>query len=186
MTAAKIIGSDRTNWDGLAFVLGVTTEPIITASTTTFIPALSPRHYDYPVVPERLLRIDGVDYVRCPTHGLIPLEHHCAKAAGDHWCRAAAHPSYDPSTGEHGLDDQGSSHEDWSNVQSDKLHYIASLHVQDVDDHGGVSGFCGECDNAWPCRTVHMANGWGEIHDCEDQGWCSHAGSPLPVPDDRR
>lgn len=136
--------------------------------------------HPYEVVPERLVIIEDREYVRCPTHGLIPLDHYCAKSPHDHWCRTTAHPNYDPATGEDGLDDQGTSHEDWSSVQSDKLAYIAHLHAKGVNEDGSTTGFCAECEWAWPCRTFHMAAGWGERHDCEDARWCKHAGEPLP------
>src|SRR5579862_4295220 len=76
---------------------------------------------DYKIVPSRLVQIEGVDYVRCPLHGLIPLDHECSKAPGDHWCRTAAHPAYDPSTGEDGLDDQACSHREWDWIQGMKI-----------------------------------------------------------------
>lgn len=150
----------------------------VTPSTTTSIPA--ERGNPYPVVPDRLIRIDGIDFVRCPMHGLIPLEHECSKSPGDHWCRAAAHPTYDPAEGPEGLDDQACSHREWGDTQSAKLHYISDLHVQgEADGHGGMSGFCVECEWAWPCRTGHMARGWGDISECEEQGWCAHEGVPI-------
>ena len=56
---------------------------------------------------------------------------------------------------------------------------IARLHQPDVDAIGGNSGFCAECDWAWPCRTWHLAAGHGHRDDCEEQGWCEHAGVPV-------
>lgn len=76
---------------------------------------------NYPVVPERLVQIEGRDYVRCPLHGLIPLDHECAKTPGDHWCRTAAHPAYDPCTGIDGLDDQATPHDEWDRIQGMKI-----------------------------------------------------------------
>lgn len=162
-------GGLRTDGDGPTFVEGMT-------ETRNFEDSKRP----YEVVPERLVTIENREYVRCPTHGLIPLDHNCAKSMGDHYCRVAAHPGYDPATGEDGLDDQATPHDEWDRVQSDKLHYIAHLHSKGVNDDGSTTGFCAECEWAWPCRTVHMANGWGERHDCEDARWCKHAGEPLP------
>lgn len=84
----------------------------ITPSTTTDIGS-------YPVVPERLVRLDGIDYVRCELHGLMPLLHECSASPSDHWCREAAHPNYDPADG-----DQGSSHRDWQTHQSLRVHRL--------------------------------------------------------------
>lgn len=81
-------------------MMSMTTHLNITESTTT---VLTDGRHPYPVVPERLVQIDGVDYVRCERHGLIPLDHHCAKTPHDHWCREAAHPDYDPADGDQGL-----------------------------------------------------------------------------------
>lgn len=85
----------------------------ITASTTTGI------GNDYPVLTERLVQIDGIDYVRCELHGLIPLLHECSASPGDHWCREAAHPNYDPADG-----DQATSHREWDRIQSAKVHRL--------------------------------------------------------------
>jgi hypothetical protein len=142
------------------------------------------RDFDHPdrpykVVLERLVLIDDREYVRCPLHGLILLDHQCSQSPGDHWCREAAHPATDPARGADGLDDQMVTHAEWSSIQSAKIHYIASLHVKEVDEVGGTEGTCAECGLMWPCRTAHMAVGWGEANDCEDAGWCQHAGVPL-------
>lgn len=155
----------------------MTTLPKVTTSTTTAITGeegrLGPAP-DYPVVPERLVQIDGMDYVRCDLHGLIPLDHKCAESPSDHWCRAAAHPQWDPEDG-----DQGCSHREWSGIQSEKLHLIASYHQKRVNENGMTDGFCEECEYLWPCRTVHIANGWGLGDECYDTGWCSHAGTRV-------
>jgi hypothetical protein len=62
------------------------------------------------------VQIDGVDYVRCDLHGLIPLDHQCAEAPGDHWCRAAAHPNYDSEDA-----DQAVSHRQWDSILTMKV-----------------------------------------------------------------
>lgn len=84
--------------------------------------------HPYRIVPARLVQIEGVDYVRCPLHGLIPLDHHCTKSPIDHWCREAAHPANDPTLGVDGLDDQGVSHDEWGRIllaQRDYWHKVA-------------------------------------------------------------
>lgn len=154
--------------------MSMTTLPEITASTTTSIPAPGREKYD--VVPERLLRIDGVDYVRCDLHGLIPLDHECSKSPGDHWCRQFAHPTHKPGDPD---DDQAVSHREWDRIQSEKLHLIASYHQKRVNENGMTDGCCEECDYLWPCRTVHIANGWGLGDECYDTGWCAHAGTRV-------
>jgi hypothetical protein len=88
----------------------------ITPSDTTVLTDLK---NDYPVVPERLIRIDDIDYVRCELHGLMPLLHKCADSPHDHWCREAAHPNYNPEDG-----DQGRSHADESTHQSLRVHHL--------------------------------------------------------------
>lgn len=80
-------------------MVSMTTNLNITPSTTKSIRGRSP----YKVVPDRLIQIDGVDYVRCHQHGLIPLLHVCGDTAHDHWCREAAHPNFDPADGDQGL-----------------------------------------------------------------------------------
>lgn len=95
----------------------MTTNLTITPSTTT---SLDDGKHPYPVVPERLVQIDGVDYVRCGLHGLIPLTHNCADSPHDHWCRSAAHPSHDPADG-----DQGGTNHDEIHRLSWKVHNLA-------------------------------------------------------------
>jgi hypothetical protein len=73
-------------------------------------------HHPYQVVTERLTVIDGREYVDCPLHGLIALDHLCAKSPGDHWCREAAHPDYNPEDG-----DQMTPHDEWERVLSLKV-----------------------------------------------------------------
>lgn len=112
----------------------------------------------------------------------MPAAHRCGDSPSDHACGVVLHPNYDPAVG---LDDQGVSHNEWSRIQSNKLHSIAALHVQgDADSRGGTSGFCAECEWQWPCRTVHLANGWGDREDCEAEGWCSHASVTIGGLDD--
>lgn len=133
-----------------------------------------------PMLPERLIDVEGKPYVRCYLHGLIPADHRCDQSPGDHFCGVAAHPNHVEGE-DH--DDQACSHAEWSATQSDKLHIIANLHQQGTEEGGIVTGFCTECSWQYPCPTVHVANGWGEIHDCENVGWCQHAGVPLTCPD---
>lgn len=131
---------------------------------------------DYQVVAGRITFIEGRAYVRCPIHGLLPLDHHCSHSPGDHWCRAAAHPCYDPASGVDGLDDQATSHEAWAATQAAKIHYIARLHRRTI----AATGRCVECAAIWPCRSAHMANAWGEREECEALHWCRHARVALP------
>lgn len=130
----------------------------------------------YSVLPERLIEIDNEYYVRCHLHGLIRADHHCGRSCFDHHCIEAAHPNH-VEGGEH--EDQAVSHDEWADIQSEKLTAIARLHSKQVDSGGGTDGGCAECGLPWPCRTVHYANGWGDPHPCEDAGWCSHAGVPV-------
>ena len=95
----------------------MTTNLNITPSTTT---SIEDGKHPYEVVPDRLIQIDGVDYVRCDLHGLIPLDHYCAKTPHDHWCRQWAHPNYDDGDG-----DQGRPWEDEQTYYSIKTHNLA-------------------------------------------------------------
>ena len=135
-----------------------------------------------PMLPERIVEVEGKSYVRCYLHGLIPADHRCGQSPGDHFCGTAAHPNQVEGD-DH--DDQARSHDEWSATQSEKLAIIANLHRQGEEAGGITSGFCTECGWQYPCPTVHLANGWGEVHDCEDAGWCQHAGVPL-TPEDGR
>lgn len=55
-----------------------------------------------------------------------------------------------------------------------RLQNIISAHRQDVDLHGGTSGYCIECQWAWPCLTYRNATqpevtggcAW-DLDDCE-------------------
>lgn len=127
------------------------------------------------VLPERLVEVEGRQYVRCEVHGLIPVEHNCATTAGDHLCMVAAHPNHVPGE-DH--DDQATSHDEWTDHLMSRAQAIQALHVKDVDGHGRTNG-CKECGLGWPCPTTHFAHGWGEMHDCWDAGWCSHAGEKV-------
>lgn len=177
MSESARAGEVRTGGDGPTSVDVVTTNLNITASDTTSINDDGKR--DYPVVPERLVRIDGVDYVRCGLHGLMPLLHRCSDSPGDHWCRSEAHPNFTERDG-----DQMTPWKDWAGYQGGLLQSIAAIHTQgDGDGHGGTDGFCVECSWAWPCPTVHLAKNWGDRYVCEEEGWCSHAGVPLPKPE---
>lgn len=53
---------------------------------------------------------------------------------------------------------------------------IAALHAKSVTAAGMTDGYCAECENVWPCRTAHLANGWGNGEECHESGWCAHAG----------
>lgn len=86
-----------------------------------------------------------------------------------------------------------------------RLERIAESHAKEVDEHGGVSGFCGECDHSWPCPTYRWAtaptvdiNCTWDLDDCEfdhehDQydvplaaeatHRCPHCGVVCPDPD---
>jgi hypothetical protein len=57
-----------------------------------------------------------------------------------------------------------------------RLIRIAEAHTTDsnVDGHGGVSGYCLECELAWPCPTYRNATEEGitvmctfDLRDCE-------------------
>lgn len=65
---------------------------------------------------------------------------------------------------------------------TEALSLIVGLHQQVRDVGGMTSGYCAECSWQYPCPTVHLANGWGEIQECEEAGWCEHAGVPLTPP----
>jgi hypothetical protein len=121
-----------------------------------------------PMLPERLVEVDGKPYVRCYLHGLIPADHRCGNSPGDHYCGTAAHPNQAEGE-EH--DDQASSHDEWDRIQSDKISAIARLHRPGNTDRGS----CIQCNRQYPCPTTHIANGWGEILDCEKAEWCRHA-----------
>ncbi len=69
-----------------------------------------------------------------------------------------------------------------------RLGIIASRHIQGTGPAGTVSGFCVECDWAWPCPTYKVANGdafnaW-DFSDDEDlivqeEGICLHEWSTI-------
>jgi hypothetical protein len=44
---------------------------------------------------------------------------------------------------------------------ANRLHRIATMHQPDrnCDGHGGNSGYCVECEWAWPCATTQAASG---------------------------
>ena len=123
------------------------------------------------VLPERLVEVEGRQYVRCELHGLIPADHNCAASPSDHLCMVAAHPNHTPGD-DH--DDQATPHDEWTRNLLARINEIRALHVKDVDDGG-----CKECGLGWPCPTFHFANGWGEMHDCWDAGWCSHVNEKV-------
>lgn len=104
----------RTNEDGPTYVEGMTAEHN-TPEPWAPIPDHAIEIAGRPMLPERLTDIEGVPYVRCYLHGLIPADHDCGKSPGDHWCGVAAHPNQVEGE-DH--DDQMSSHDDWSAMQS--------------------------------------------------------------------
>lgn len=126
-----------------------------------------------PMLPERLTEVDGRPYVRCYLHGLISADHRCEDSPSDHYCGTAAHPNQVEGE-EH--DDQGTSWSKWDHVQSAKLSAIARLHRP---SEAGEP--CAPCRRPYPCPTVHLANGWGEIYECEKAEWCRHAEVRLPL-----
>ena len=128
------------------------------------------------VLPERLVEVEGRQYVRCEIHGLIPADHDCAASPGDHLCLVSAHPNHVPGE-DH--DDQAVPSGEWADHLLDRINEIRFLHVKNVDDNGGTDGGCGECGLGWPCPTVHYANGWGAMYDCWDARWCSHFGEKV-------
>lgn len=127
------------------------------------------------VLPERLEVIEGRMYVRCEIHGLIPADHDCGATPSDHLCLVAAHPNHVPGE-DH--DDQCTPHRAWAENLLDRINAVRDLHRKDVDEHGGTDG-CKECGLGWPCPTVHFAAGYGDMHDCWDDGWCSHFGEKV-------
>lgn len=38
-----------------------------------------------------------------------------------------------------------------------RLARIAEMHGKNVDEHGGTSGYCTECERAWPCPTFQWS-----------------------------
>lgn len=47
-----------------------------------------------------------------------------------------------------------------------RLMIIADAHVQFVDEHGVTSGYCVDCDQAWPCPTYRWAKYPGLTLNC--------------------
>lgn len=132
-----------------------------------------------PMLPERLIEVDGKPYLRCHLHGLIPADHRCGDSPSDHCCGEAAHPNQPEGEDQ---DDQGTPWSDWESHLLDRINVIRELHQQGGEPGGGTTGFCTECRWQYPCPTVHAAQGWGTVHDCEEAGWCHHAGVPLARP----
>ncbi len=130
----------------------------------------------YPVLPERLVEVEGRQYVRCELHGLIPADHQCGASPSDHLCAVAGHPNHVPGEPH---DDQCTPHAEWANHLLDRINAVIRLHHPDTDGSGGNSGGCAECGLGWPCLTFHVARGWGDLHDCLDAGWCHHAEVPM-------
>lgn len=67
-----------------------------------------------------------------------------------------------------------------ANLYDGILGHVVSLHSKSVRPDGGTDGFCQECEWVWPCRTYHVAMGWGEPDDCRGENWCKHASVPYP------
>lgn len=65
-------------------------------------------------------------------------------------------------------------------VYDSTLEHIIALHLKAVKPDGGTDGYCQECDWIWPCRTYHVAMGWGEPDECRADNWCKHAAVPYP------
>lgn len=133
------------------------------------------------MLPERLMDVEGKPYVRCYLHGLIPADHRCDQSPSHHFCGTAAHPNHVEGE-DH--DDQGTSHNDWAQAQSEKLSIIAHLHAKVEGPGGTTDGTCCECNYLWPCRTYHLAAGWGLGDECYDEGWCAHAGMKCDKDED--
>ena len=49
---------------------------------------------------------------------------------------------------------------------SHRLLTIARAHRTNVDEHGGVSGYCLECELVWPCPTFRWATELGVTSNC--------------------
>lgn len=116
----------------------------------------------------------GAMSTNCPLHGSIPIDHVCGDTPVDHSCAEHLHPDYDPVDG-----DQGCSFREALRIESEKLHLIHSLHTKTEGAGGTTDGICAECGTLWPCRTVHLANGWGLGDECYEAGWCEHARRPV-------
>lgn len=68
----------------------------------------------------------------------------------------------------------------------DKLHEheynlaaIIELHCKTTGPGGMTDGYCAECDYLWPCRTVHIASGWGLGDECYADKWCVHVAAVV-------
>lgn len=79
-------------------------------------------------------------------------------------------------------------------LTTSRLQRIAEAHQQHVDEHGGTSGYCTECDHAWPCPTWSWAATdrdalacWDPADDepecyCPDGDDCHQVGCPQFAP----
>lgn len=58
----------------------------------------------------------------------------------------------------------------------DECVHVMGIHEKGSSGPGGMTdGYCIECDGMWPCRTYHIAAGWGDTwQDCIDANWCEH------------
>lgn len=74
--------------------------------------------------------------------------------------------------------DQGVTWAEGARIDSEKLQRISGMHSKVEGANGTTDGTCAECGHPWPCPTAHIANGWGldSFYECEDAGFCSHAG----------
>lgn len=71
---------------------------------------------------------------------------------------------------------------EWAKTTGEQRRRILDIHSKTDAGGGATSGFCSECDHAWPCQTYHIAAGWGDGEEnCYADGWCSHAQVKVPV-----
>lgn len=56
-----------------------------------------------------------------------------------------------------------------------RCHQIRHLHAKSERGGGMTDGYCAECETVWPCRTFHLASGWGDGQECWASHWCDHA-----------
>lgn len=77
--------------------------------------------------------------------------------------------------------DQGGTWREITTMHSERNQRIAQMHTKVKGSGGMTDGTCAECGHLWPCPTYHVAVGWGldTFYECEEAGWCSHAGVRL-------
>lgn len=88
-----------------------------------------------------------------PTCADTPIDHHCGDTE----------------------EDQGVTWSQALKTMSERCRLIASYHHKAVYEGGGTDGYCVECETVWPCRTYHIAAGWGQGDECWADHWCDHA-----------